>query len=108
MFIIAFIFQIQQQINDKMSDNIKTEVINEVDEVTATLEEESIEQADASRNNFCGVLHGGRPDDEEPHVKKTLKRVGVKIDLILRVDLVRPMDFSLLIKVILFQKSLGI
>ena len=44
MFIIAFVFQIQQQINDNMSDNIKTEVINEEDEVTATLEEESIEE----------------------------------------------------------------
>ena len=91
-----------------MSDNIKTEVINEEDEVTATLEEESVEQADASRNNFCGVLHGGRPDDEEPHIKKTLKRFGVKIDLILRVDLVRPMGLYVLIGMILFQKSLGI
>ena len=105
MFIIAFIFQIHQQITDKMSDNIKTEVINEEDEVTATLEEESIEQADASRNNFCGVLHGGRPDDEEPHVKKTLKRFGVKIDLILRVDLVIPIDSSVLIEILYFTNQ---
>ena len=83
-------------------------MINEEDEVTATLEEESVEQADASRNNFCGVLHGRRPDDEEPHIKKTLKRFGVKIDLILRVDLVRQLDSSVLIEMTLFQKSLGI
>ena len=57
---------------------------------------------------LCGVLHGGRPDDEEPHVKKTLKRFGVKIDLILRVDLVRPIHLSVLIEMTLFQKSLGI
>ena len=40
-------------------------------------------------SNLCGVLHGGRTESEESHIKKTLKRVGVKIDLILRANLVR-------------------
>ena len=71
-----------------MSDIIKTGVISEEDEGSATHNDESSEN---SRMNLCGALHGGRPDVEEPHIKKTLKRVGVKIDLILRVDLVKIM-----------------
>ena len=35
------------------------------------------------------MLHGGRPRNEEPHVKKSMKKYGEKVDLILRVDLVR-------------------
>ena len=34
------------------------------------------------------MLHGGRPRNEEPHVKKSMKKHGEKVDLILRVDLV--------------------
>ena len=37
-----------------------------------------------------------------------MKRFGVKIDLILRVDLVRPTYLPHMIDMILFQKSLGI
>ena len=36
------------------------------------------------------VLHGGRPRDEEPHVKKSARRKK-DIDYILKVDLVRYM-----------------
>ena len=36
----------------------------------------------------CEVLHGGRPRDEEPHVKKSARRKK-DIDYILKVDLVR-------------------
>ena len=69
-----------------MSDNMKTEVIREEDEGVIDNEEGSIEE---TSNNMRGALHGGRPSDEEPHIKKTLKISGVRIDLILRVDLVR-------------------
>ena len=72
-----------------MGDNMKAEVISEEDELVSVDEEESTEQVGNSKNNLCGVLHGGRPDGEQPHIKKVLKMVGVKIDLILRVDLVR-------------------
>merc|ERR1712156_58874 len=33
------------------------------------------------------MLHGGRPRNEEPHVKKRMGKHGEKVDLILRVDL---------------------
>ena len=71
-----------------MTDNMKAEVISEEDELVSVQEDEAEEREGNSRGNLCGALHGGRPSDEEPHIKKTLKRVGVKIDLILRVDLV--------------------
>ena len=72
-----------------MGDHIKAEVISEEDELVSVQEEDGAEKEVSNRsNNLCGALHGGRPADEEPHIKKTLKRVGVKIDLILRVDLV--------------------
>ena len=88
-----------------MSDNVKTEVIHEEDEVTDQ-EEGSMEQADNS--NLRGALHGGRPADEEPHIKKTLKRSGVRIDLILRVDLVRTTGkYKILFKFLQLIESIG-
>jgi hypothetical protein len=72
-----------------MSENMKAEVFSEEDELVLPSEEESTEQVGNSSNSLCEALHGGRPAYEEPHVKKTMKRGGAKIDLILRVDLVR-------------------
>jgi hypothetical protein len=70
-----------------MSENMKAEVFSEEDELVS--EEERTELVGNSSNSLCEALHGGRPADEEPHIKKTMKRSGVKKDLILRVDLVR-------------------
>ena len=77
-----------------MSEDMKAELLSEEDELVSPYEEESTEQVGNSSNSLCEALQGGRPADEEPHIKKTLKRVGVKIDLILRVDLVRPIGLS--------------
>merc|ERR1719334_2366430 len=41
----------------------------------------------SSTSNLLEVLHGGRPKDEEPHVKKVRGKHGEKITLILNVDL---------------------
>ena len=68
---------------------MKAEVFSEEDEFVSPYEEESTVQVGNSSNSLCEALHGGRPADEEPHIKRTMKRGGVKIDLILRVDLVR-------------------
>ena len=38
------------------------------------------------------MLHGGRPRNEEPHVKKKMGKHGEKVDLILRLDLVRDIE----------------
>ena len=46
-------------------------------------------QSNSSQSNLMEMLHGGRPRNEEPHVKKSMKKHGEKVDLILRVDLVR-------------------
>ena len=88
---------------------MKADVISEEDELVSVDEEESTEQVGNSRNNLCGVLHGGRPDVEQPHIKKVLKMVGVKIDLILRVDLVRTeIKCNNSSNYLNLQKSLGI
>ena len=39
--------------------------------------------------NLLDSVHGGRPHNELPHVKKSIKKHREKVDLILRVDLVR-------------------
>jgi len=44
-------------------------------------------QSGSSQSNLLEMLHGGRPRNEEPHVKKSMKKHGEKVDLILRVDL---------------------
>lgn len=44
------------------------------------------EQLGRSNSNLLEVLHGGRPRDEEPHVKKSARR-RKDIDYILKVDL---------------------
>ena len=40
-----------------------------------------------STSNLNDVLYGGRPKNEEPHVKRTTKKKSEKIDYIVRVDL---------------------
>ena len=46
-------------------------------------------QSNSSQSNLMEMLYGGRPRNEEPHVKKSMKKYGEKVDLILRVDLVK-------------------
>ena len=40
-----------------------------------------------STSNLNDVLYGGRPKNEEPHVKRTTKKKSEKIEYIVRVDL---------------------
>ena len=40
-----------------------------------------------SSSNLNDVLYGGRPKNEEPHVKKTTKKNETTIEYIVRVDL---------------------
>ena len=92
-----------------MSENMKAEVFSEEDEFVSHYEEESTEQVGNSSNSLCEALHGGRPADEEPHIKKTMKRGGVKIDLILRVGMVWTWVLSILVlHWVLLLKPLGI
>ena len=44
-------------------------------------------QLTKSTSNLNDVLYGGRPKNEEPHVKRTTKKKSEKIDYIVRVDL---------------------
>ena len=46
-------------------------------------------QANSSNNNLLNCVYGGRPVNELPHVRKSPKKRQKKVDLILRVDLVR-------------------
>ena len=48
------------------------------------------EKVGSSTSNLAELLHGGRPKDEEPHVKKSGKKKGddENIEYIVRVDLV--------------------
>merc|ERR1711915_291517 len=47
----------------------------------------SSDQVGGSSTNLLDCLYGGRPHNEPPHVKKSMKKHGEKVDLILRVDL---------------------
>ena len=42
-----------------------------------------------SSSNLNDIVYGGRPRNEEPHVKRTMKKKMEKIEYIVRVDLVR-------------------
>ena len=85
-----------------MSENIHAEVITEEEEENVSVHEEQ-----NTKSYLCGPLHPGRPVDEEPHIKKTLKKVGVKIDLILRVDLVGPSTKQCIFSNFLFLEVIG-
>ena len=73
---------------------MKAEVLSEEDELVSPSEEESTEQVGNSSNSLCEALRGVRPADEEPHVKKNMKRGGVKIDLILKVEMTTTENFT--------------
>ena len=47
--------------------------------------------------NLVDCLYGGRPHNELPHVKKSMKKYGEKVDLILRVDLVSYLRLNYLV-----------
>merc|ERR1711892_1019828 len=47
----------------------------------------TMSQAHSSNNNLLNCVHGGRPVNELPHVRKSPKKKQKKVDLILRVDL---------------------
>ena len=55
-------------------------------------------QVEKSPSNLAEVLHGGRPKDEEPHVKKSgkKKKEGEEdaVEYIVRVDLVGDALFA--------------
>ena len=57
-------------------------------------------QVEKSPSNLAEVLHGGRPKDEEPHVKKSgkKKKEGEEdaVEYIVRVDLVGDELFAVL------------
>lgn len=46
-----------------------------------------VKELTKSTSNLNDVLYGGRPKNEEPHVKRTTKKKSEKIDYIVRVDL---------------------
>ena len=65
--------------NDNDSQTIDTKIDDENDQ----------EETKKSTLNLAGLLgptHPGRPANEEPHVKKTMKNKKEKIELICRVD----------------------
>ena len=56
-------------------------------------------QLGSSSSNLLELLHGGRPKEEEPHVKRSLaKKDGDGIEYIVRVDLVRRICRRILTK----------
>ena len=65
--------------NDNENHTIDTKIDDENDQ----------EETKKSTLNLAGLLgptHPGRPANEEPHVKKTMKNKKEKIELICRVD----------------------
>jgi hypothetical protein len=45
-----------------------------------------------SSSNLNEIVYSGRPKNEEPHVKKSVKRKSERIEYIVRVDLVKTID----------------
>ena len=56
----------------------------------------SLFQLTKSTSNLNDVVYGGRPRDEEPHVKRTTKKKTERTEYIVRVDLVRHFHYPLL------------
>jgi len=50
-------------------------------------EENEEDKLGKSTSNLAEVLHGGRPKDEEPHVKKSARKNSDKVEYICKVDL---------------------
>ena len=50
------------------------------------IEQEEIKKSTLNLAGLLGPTHPGRPANEEPHVKKTMKNKKEKIELICRVD----------------------
>ena len=48
-------------------------------------------QMSKSSSNLNEIVYSGRPKNEEPHVKKSVKRKSERIEYIVRVDLVRKL-----------------
>ena len=48
----------------------------------------SFNQVGRSTSNLLDLLHGGRPRDEEPHVKRSTAKKKEGVEYIVRVDLV--------------------
>jgi len=76
-----------------MEKDILAEVDEEVSraetepETETKLEENEEKQLGNSTSNLLEVLHGGRPKDEDPHVKKSVKKKKEKTEYIVRVNL---------------------
>jgi len=66
----------------------KTElVIHEEGDDNVSTGEGERQELGKSTSNLLEVLHGGRPKDEDPHVKRSIKKKKEKIDYIVRVSL---------------------
>ena len=63
--------------------------VNDVDDDNENNNDNEQEDVKRSTLNLTGLLgptHPGRPANEEPHVKKTMKNKKEKIELICRID----------------------
>lgn len=76
--------------NSNFNDNENQMVDNDnISSKTENDDENEQEEIKKSTLNLAGLLgpsHPGRPANEEPHVKKTMKNKKEKIELICRVD----------------------
>ena len=76
--------------NISISNDNENHLVNDNDS-SKTKSDDDIEQEEIKKStlNLAGLLgptHPGRPANEEPHVKKTMKNKKEKIELICRVD----------------------
>lgn len=75
--------------NSNLNDNENQIVDDNISSKTENDDEHEQEEIKKSTLNLAGLLgpsHPGRPANEEPHVKKTMKNKKEKIELICRVD----------------------
>ncbi|XP_023340239.1 calmodulin [Eurytemora carolleeae] len=69
---------------DDSKDELEREDSN--DDIKSPNEDDNKTKVVKSTSNLFEALHAGRPKDEEPHVKKTIKNKKEKTEYILRVD----------------------
>ena len=75
--------------NSNLIDN-ENQIVDDNDssdtEIDDENEQDEIKKSTLNLAGLLGPTHPGRPGNEEPHVKKTMKNKKEKIELICRVD----------------------
>ena len=74
----------QEKVNN--NDNLSAKENNDSNSETENDIQDDLKKSVLNITGLLGPTHPGRPANEEPHVKKTMKNKKEKIELICRID----------------------